>query len=409
MVQARFLLISDAHDMTELQEAMRTLGALDVVPEDTAQGGLVWKHYALIMLDATSVQDGPELISRIRQQAPEVKIIVATASPGWSSAREMFRAGATDSIGKAVGRRELLRTLVSILTEPVKTPHTIRPEILEKPLKPQTILVADPDVERLYACQKLLQQAGYQVLAAPNTQMTRQLLLEDPIDLAILDIRLNNGHDEYDLSGLLTACDVAPDVPKIIMSGFPVVDHARRAYHPYLTGKPGVDFLSRHAPLEIILHTVRAVLSRPEVLLVHGYDERTASMVRDFLDKGGLHVLRLQTQPVGGQTIRERLAYYTGTIDLAVVLLIPDEVREETSGQVKPQVWQNVMATLDYFLGKLGHLKVIPLYKAGVELPSTLAGLLPPILLDRENGWKLPLVHYIQQAGLAFDLVKAVL
>jgi len=91
----------------------------------------------------------------------------------------------------------------------------------------ETLLLADNDLEFLRMLSPTLIDAGYVVIWAENPIQARSILAEKGIDLAILDLRLEDNHDKGDISGLTIARDVARAVPKIIISDYASLDDVR--------------------------------------------------------------------------------------------------------------------------------------------------------------------------------------
>jgi DNA-binding NtrC family response regulator len=121
-----------------------------------------------------------------------------------------------------------------------------------------TILFADNHPDFSKARVEMLEAEGYRVILAANPTEARRLLEKNGIDLAILDIRLLDDDDEKDTSGLTLAKEVAPTVPKIILTDYPSVDAVREALKPQLHGlPPAVDFLEKRAGIEAMLASVR--------------------------------------------------------------------------------------------------------------------------------------------------------
>ena len=100
----RFLLLNGAEDSRWriiLAEALEPLGPLSVV--QASQGlppgeGLD----CIIIVDATGVEEVEKLVSSLRTEGPERRIVVMTASPTWTRARAAFEAGAIDYLPKTL-------------------------------------------------------------------------------------------------------------------------------------------------------------------------------------------------------------------------------------------------------------------------------------------------------------------
>ena len=138
------------------------------------------------------------------------------------------------------------------------------------------ILLADNDEDFLRTRAEFLEQENYQVVPATDPSQARRLLEQGGIDLAILDIRLRDDDDERDTSGLTLAKEVAPSVPKIILTGFPSVDAVREALRARLDGLPAaVDLLAKIEGPEALVAAVRNALSAIEGLEIKAELRRT--------------------------------------------------------------------------------------------------------------------------------------
>jgi DNA-binding NarL/FixJ family response regulator len=91
------------------------LGKLEVLPEKEAMQHILQYKYDVIIVDAAAVGNEVLLISRVRAQQPQARIVVVTASPTWRRAREALRAGAMDYISKSLSEREFLSAFKDVL------------------------------------------------------------------------------------------------------------------------------------------------------------------------------------------------------------------------------------------------------------------------------------------------------
>jgi len=71
--------------------------------------------YDTMIVDAAVIDDVPFLISRLRAQQPQARIVVVTASPTWQRAREALQAGAVNYVHKSLNEKELLSIFKDIL------------------------------------------------------------------------------------------------------------------------------------------------------------------------------------------------------------------------------------------------------------------------------------------------------
>ena len=140
------------------------------------------------------------------------------------------------------------------------------------------ILLADNDDDFRKTLTEFLEQEGYHIIQATNPTEARQRVEAGGIDLAILDIRLEDDDDERDLSGLWLAKETAEKVPtivtsgfmeqmvpKIILTGFPSYENVREALAPRVGGLPAaVDFVAKQEGPEALLAAIRKALSVPK-------------------------------------------------------------------------------------------------------------------------------------------------
>lgn len=141
-----------------------------------------------------------------------------------------------------------------------------------------------------------------------------------------------------------------------------------------------------------------------EVFIVHGHDMAARESVCRFLEKIGVTPIVLAEQASLGQTIIEKLEYYS-ECKFAIVLLTPDDIGGVSSSSTDLQfrARQNVILELGYFLGKLGRRRFCTLNKGALELPSDLYGIVW-IEMDPSGGWKISLARELRQAGIRIDL-----
>ncbi len=116
-----FLLVGSNPDSSwaaTVREGLKSLGRLDVSAAFEAAGRLREADYRMVIIDAGAVEDVVSLIGSLRGESPEVPIVVATASPTWQSAKEVFMKGANDYIRKSPDASALGVTLAEILSRP---------------------------------------------------------------------------------------------------------------------------------------------------------------------------------------------------------------------------------------------------------------------------------------------------
>jgi predicted nucleotide-binding protein len=120
--------------------------------------------------------------------------------------------------------------------------------------------------------------------------------------------------------------------------------------------------------------TPQAKQQSDPIFLVHGHDltalDQTEIVVRRF----GLTPIIIREVASGGRTLIEKIEAHSD-VGFAVILLTPDDVGGKSGSTLSPRARQNVIWEWGYLVGKLGRERVICIYKAGVELPSDMSGI----------------------------------
>lgn len=102
-----------------LQDALQPLGTVKAVTQENAAAAVETQSYALIIVDATNVDQVPELVTRLRRVRSGTRIIVVTASPTWTRARTILRAGALDYVAKSLNTDDIINTVQEALEKVV--------------------------------------------------------------------------------------------------------------------------------------------------------------------------------------------------------------------------------------------------------------------------------------------------
>lgn len=127
----------------------------------------------------------------------------------------------------------------------------------------------------------------------------------------------------------------------------------------------------------------------PSSFIVHGRDDETKLAVKNYL-QNTLKLpapIVLHEQPNLGRTLIEKFEHYATDVQLAFVLLTPDDkvASADSSNDEKRRARQNVILELGFFLGSLGRSsgRVFLLHKGPIELPSDLSGV---VYIDISRG-----------------------
>ena len=266
-----------------------------------------------------------------------------------------------------------------------------------------TVLFVDDELALLEDFQIILARAGHRVLATAKADEVMQIVGDETrIDVAVLDLQLPMaGCTQFAPGeagggrrlGLLLAQEVRRKfrrAPIIFWTGSR--DRDLRARVLKLGNCRLISKGSGPDPvLDAIDHALQGFRAgeRPCTFIVHGHDEATMQEVKRYLQDGlGFpEPIVLRDMPKHGKTVIEALEAYEHALDLAFVLLTPDD-RAIPSGAPDAEVYrsrQNVIFEMGYFLGILGRNtgRVILLFRRPIELPSDIGGM---IGIDITNG-----------------------
>ncbi|MCB0258150.1 MAG: response regulator [Calditrichaeota bacterium] len=129
------------------------------------------------------------------------------------------------------------------------------------------VLLVDNDREFLAARRKILEMHGYEVHIAETPDSALQMLGAISLALAVIDLRLEDDLDENDYSGLNLIQKAPSRIPKILTTGFPTVELARRAlkgYHAYTS--LALDIVAKTDSPQAFLASVNEAIQRGKSL-----------------------------------------------------------------------------------------------------------------------------------------------
>lgn len=128
------------------------------------------------------------------------------------------------------------------------------------------ILVVDDVEDWQKTLSGMLDDEGYQVTAVGDRHSALEALRAGKFDLAVLDVRLDET-DEANIAGLGLSSEIKamlPDLPVIIITGYPSLDAIERALQPDETGRPlAIDFVLK-ADVSELVDIVNRRLSSPK-------------------------------------------------------------------------------------------------------------------------------------------------
>jgi DNA-binding response OmpR family regulator len=124
-----------------------------------------------------------------------------------------------------------------------------------------TLLLADNDADYRRTLRRLLELEDYQVVDAASPQEAVEKLGQLKVDLALLDLRLTDNGDDYDISGLEVAKQVVEmDTRCIILTAFASMETARLALRSRGAEPLAVDYVMKVNGPQAVLDAVEAVL-----------------------------------------------------------------------------------------------------------------------------------------------------
>jgi DNA-binding NtrC family response regulator len=114
------------------------------------------------------------------------------------------------------------------------------------------VLVVDDEHSVLVTYQMILQQKGYDVVAAISSEEARKALDEAPLDLLLCDLSLEEKHTGFAV--IEYARRVQPSLPALLLTGYATSDIAEKAQ------QNGIAALFKPIDIQELLGTIAAQL-----------------------------------------------------------------------------------------------------------------------------------------------------
>jgi CheY-like chemotaxis protein len=123
------------------------------------------------------------------------------------------------------------------------------------------ILVIENDRDFRESLELLLETKGYTVFTASSSDEARELLRQERIHVALIDIRLEDDSDPDDISGLILAGEIDSAIARIFLTGYYLsFEDVREALGRYKGGiAPFADFIAKQSGPEALLQVVERV------------------------------------------------------------------------------------------------------------------------------------------------------
>jgi DNA-binding NtrC family response regulator len=98
-----------------LGKALAPMGSLDLAQDKDVLARIQKENYRVLIIDSTTLTNVPHLVAFLREEKPTVPIVVATSSPTWDRAREVFLAGASDYVHKSLDEDAIRATVREVI------------------------------------------------------------------------------------------------------------------------------------------------------------------------------------------------------------------------------------------------------------------------------------------------------
>lgn len=262
----------------------------------------------------------------------------------------------------------------------------------------KTVLMVDDDMYLIEPQIDTLERDGYHVITARTGKSALKELQDrrGTIDVVTLDIMMPWDKSaqrlvSQRLTGWALAKRLKKEFPHIKLIGFSILgdESVIKWFEEF-----GAGYLQKPVrPIELLDAVHSAIYGKarrkPKCFIVHGHDEKSLKELIHVLrtDLGFKDIVILGEQASHGQTIIEKFEELVHTVDLAFVLLTPDDVgfSERVPKSAKRRARQNVIFELGYLYSHLYRKKgrVILLYAGELDLPSDISGL---IYIDISQG-----------------------
>lgn len=256
------------------------------------------------------------------------------------------------------------------------------------------ILVVEDDTFFRYLICETLRDLGHEAVGLSAAPEAMDAARREKFSLLLVDAMLPNSPTESGIGeleargGFQTGVALLRrlrnelrEIPAILITGYPSAEVERWCQESNVVYmlKP----VERNALKETVEHlTGRKSKQRsPATFIVHGKDQVALEQLRVLITKrlGFDEPIILRNQPGKGKTLIESLESLRNIIDVAFVLLTPDDelCRTEDADTVKRCARQNVIFELGLLYGYLGRTsgRVILLHHGPIDLPSDIGGI----------------------------------
>ncbi len=136
--------------------------------------------------------------------------------------------------------------------------------IAQRIAAPPTILLADNKEDFRETWGEFLREEGYEVVMACSPAEATERIAQGGIDLAILDVRLEDDQNERDFSGLDVAKATPLSIPVVMATNYPTTDIVKRSLRKRLNGGGfAAKFIYKREPEETLIEIVQSLVPAP--------------------------------------------------------------------------------------------------------------------------------------------------
>jgi len=248
----------------------------------------------------------------------------------------------------------------------------------------KTVLLIDDERHYMHYYVDSLEAAGYRVHQERTIDGAKGFISSNKVDLAVIDVMLEGGDSGFDVrtgfeAGITIAKWIKANYNTIPFIGFSNSSNSEIIEFFSKYGR-GFFFKPDWRPSGLVRHVNRILDPTRDqrdltIFIVHGNNDARKLELKNYL-QNILHLpepIILHERPWHGRTIIEKFEAEAVDVDLAFILLTPDDIAAKASDsyEKKKRARQNVIFELGFFLGKLNRrsARVILLYDGPLELP----------------------------------------